>query len=349
MNTSFQLFPPHASALSWSVDWLLLYMTAVTVFFTIVIFLAIVFFGLKYRARPGHTAVDLHAPMALEIAWSIIPLGLCMVMFWWGTRLFISASRPPAGAMKIYVIGKQWMWKIQHPEGKKEINELHVPVGRPVWLVMSSQDVIHDFGLPAFRIKRDVIPGQFSEEWFTPDTVGEYHLFCDQYCGTQHAEMIGKVVVMEEKDYQRWLAGVGGDRPMREEGEQLFVTYNCMSCHGSWAPTMAGLYLAPVKLADGRTVVADDAYIRRSILDPGADIVDGYQANSTVLMPTFRGTLDEEQIDELVEYIKSLGAAANFGQPSFKPVPGGGSTSEMRKPGAGGPPPITRDPNQTVE
>lgn len=348
MNTSFQLFPPHASAMSWNVDWLLLYMTVITIVFTFGIFVVIVYLGLKYRARPGHLAKEVHAPMSLEVAWSVIPLLLCLVMFWWGTKLFVTANRPPAGAMKVYIIGKQWMWKIQHPEGKKEINELHVPVGRPVWLVMSSQDVIHDFGLPAFRIKRDVIPGQFSEEWFTATTPGEYHIFCDQYCGTQHAEMIGRVVVMEEKDYQRWLAGAPGDVPMREAGEGLFVKYNCISCHGSWAPTMAGLYMSQVKLADGRTVTADDAYLRRSILDPGADIVDGYQANSTVLMPTFNLTMTGEEIDEIVEYIKSLSSAADFG-PGYNPVPRGGSTSEMRKPGAGGNPPITRDPNQTVE
>jgi cytochrome c oxidase subunit 2 len=346
MNTSFELFPPHASALSWNVDYLLLYMTVITVFFTALIFVLIVYYGLKYRARPGHRAVEVHAPMVLEVAWSVIPLLLCLVMFGWGTHLFVYANRPPAGSMEIYVIGKQWMWKIQHPEGKKEINELHVPVGVPVKLVMTSQDVIHDFGLPAFRLKRDVVPGQYSEEWFSADHVGEYYLFCDQYCGAQHAEMVGRVVVMEEKDYQRWLAGAGGDVSMRQSGEQLFTQYNCLSCHGSWAPTMAGLYMSNVKLADGRTVVADDAYLRRSILDPGADIVDGYQANSTVLMPTFRGTLTEEQIDQLVEYIKGLGAAATFGQPIDH---GGGANPEFRKPGAGSQPPITRDPNQPVE
>jgi cytochrome c oxidase subunit 2 len=346
MNTSFQLFPPHASALSWNVDYLLLYMTALTVFFTVLIFVLIAYYGLKYRARPGHRAVEVHAPMALEVAWTVIPLLLCLVMFGWGTHIFVYASRPPAGAMEIYVVGKQWMWKIQHPEGKKEINELHVPVNQPVKLVMTSQDVIHDFGLPAFRIKRDVVPGMYSEEWFSADKVGEYHLFCDQYCGALHAQMIGTVFVMEQKDYERWLAGVGGDVPMRTAGEGLFVKYNCMSCHGSWAPTMAGLYLSNVKLADGRTVVADDAYLRRCILDPGASIVDGYQANSTVLMPTFRGTLTEEQIDQIVEYIKSLGAAANFGQHN---TPTGGANTEMRKPGAGNAPPITQDPNQSAE
>jgi cytochrome c oxidase subunit 2 len=349
MNTSFQLFPPHASAMSWDVDYLLLYETAITVFFGVLIFVAITYFGLKYRARPGHKAVAMHAPMWLEIAWSVIPLGLCLLMFGWGTVLFVRASRPPAGAMKIYVIGKQWMWKIQHPEGRKEINELHVPIGRPVQLIMASQDVIHDFGLPAFRIKRDVIPGQYAEEWFTADQVGEYHLFCDQYCGTQHAEMVGRVIVMEEKDYQRWLSGKTGDEPMSVSGERLFTQMNCMSCHGEWAPTMAGLYMSNVKLSDGRTVVADESYIRRSILDPGADIVEGFQSNSSVLMPSFQGTLTEEQIEQLVEYIKSLGGAAYLGQPTTQPVPSGGTQSELRKPGQGGQPPITRDPNQSVE
>jgi cytochrome c oxidase subunit 2 len=153
---------------------------------------------------------------------------------------------------------------------------------------------------------------------------------------------------MEQKDYQRWLSGAGGDKPMRTSGEQLFISSNCMSCHGTWAPTMAGLYMSNVKLADGRTVVADAAYIRTMILDPGAHIVDGYQANSTVLMPTFRGSLTEEQIGEIIEYIKSLASAASFG-PAAQPVPSGGSNTEMRKPGFGGPPPNSRDPLQPVE
>jgi cytochrome c oxidase subunit II len=346
MDKGFQLIPEEASNFAFRVDMLILFETAITVFFTILIFLAIVYLGLKYRARPGRRAEAVHAPMVLELLWSGIPLIILMGMFAWGTEIFVSASRPPAGAMEIYVIGKQWMWKIQHPEGRREINELHVPVGRPIKLVLASQDVIHDFGLPAFRVKRDVIPGQYSDEWFVPTRVGEYHLFCDQYCGAQHAEMVGKVVVMEEKDYQRWLAGYNSDEPMRAAGERLFVSMNCMSCHGEWAPTMAGLYMSQVKLADGRTVTADDDYIRRSILDPGADIVDGYQANSTVLMPTFRGSLSEDQIDQLVEYIKSLGAAANM--PGTPPI-NGGAHIELRKPGMGGPPPITHDPNQSID
>jgi cytochrome c oxidase subunit 2 len=348
MEKSFQLFPQHASAMSWQVDFLALYLTAVTVFFTVLIFLAILYFGLKYRVRPGHKSIEVAAPMWLEIGWSVIPFGMCLVMFFWGSKLFIDANRPPAGAMEVYIVGKQWMWKIQHPEGRKEINQLHVPMGRPVKLVMASQDVIHDFGLPAFRIKRDVIPGQYSEEWFTADKPGDYWFFCDQYCGAQHAQMIGTVTVMEEKDYQRWLTGAGSDVAMHQAGEKLFVSMNCMSCHGEWAPTMAGLYMSKVKLSDGRTVVADDEYLRRSILDPGADIVAGFESNSTVLMPTFRGTLTEEQIGQIIEYIKSLAGGMNNGQP-LNPVPTGGAESEMRKPGVGGPTPQTHDPNEPNE
>jgi len=347
MNKGFQLIPEEASNFAWRVDALIIYETLITIFFTILIFVLIVYFGLKYRARAGTKATPIHAPMVLELLWSGIPLVLLLAMFAWGTEVFVSASRPPAGAMEIYVIGKQWMWKIQHPEGRREINELHVPVGRPIKLVLASQDVIHDFGLPAFRVKRDVIPGQYSDEWFIPTRVGEYHLFCDQYCGAQHAEMVGKVVVMEEKDYQRWLAGYNADEPMRTAGERLFTTMNCNSCHGSWAPTMAGLYLSQVKLADGRTVTADDDYLRQHILDPGSLTVDGYQANSTVLMPTFRGTLNEDQIDQLIEYIKSLGAAATMNG-TLPPI-NGGAHIELRKPGAGGPPPITRDPNDKID
>lgn len=348
MNKGIPLFPPEGSDIAPRVDALALYMVGVTIFFTILIFGLITFFAVKYRARPGRIAEAVHTHLALELAWSVIPLFLVLVMFVWGLQVFVAGSRPPAGALRVYVIGKQWMWHIQHPEGRKEINELHVPLGVPIKLIMTSQDVIHDFGLPGFRIKRDVVPNMVTEEWFTGTTVGPYKLFCDQYCGAEHAQMAGTVQVMEPKDYEAWLAGVDAGKAMSVAGNAVFVANNCNACHGEWAPTLAGLYMSKVPLADGRTVIADEDYLRRSVLDPAADIVAGYETTGTDLMPTFRGSLTEEQLDDLIEYIKSLGPAMAAGQPTTRPggtqAFTGGATIELRKPGVGGTPPVTPTP-----
>ena len=348
MNTGFHLFPPEASSIAPRVDSLALYLVGVTVFFTALIFFLLILFVVLYRKRPGHKAQHVHPAMSLEIAWSVIPFILVTIMFFWGVDIFVAGSRPPAGAMTVYVVGKQWMWHIQHPEGRKEINELHVPLGVPIRLIMTSQDVIHDFGLPDFRIKRDVVPGMYTEEWFTPTELGQFHLFCDQYCGAEHANMKGTVYVMTAADYQDWLTGGHADEPMSVSGAKLFAQEQCTSCHGQWAPTMAGLYMSKVPLADGRVVVANDDYIRRSIIDPAADVVEGFQGNGTELMPTFRGSLTEEQIEELIEYIKSLGPAKYNNQPTTRPGENqgfqGGAEEDMRKPGLNDEPPIVPRP-----
>lgn len=307
MIGKFQIFPDEASTLAPRVDALFLYLCGVTVFFTLLIFVLVLFFGLKYRRKnDDEIGVDVHAPIWMEIIWILIPLGLVMIMFIWGTAIFVNQSRPPANAMEINVVGKQWMWKIQHPDGQREINELHVPTGEPVKLMMTSQDVIHDFFIPAFRVKMDVVPGKYTTEWFEPTKVGEYHIFCSQYCGTQHAGMIGKVVVMEPDKYQAWLAGSIVNETTIAAGEKLFAQYSCVTCHSQQAPSLAGVYGSQVKVwRNGKlgTETADDAYIRESIVYPNAAIVDGYQP----LMPSFQGQLTEEQIMELIAYIKSLG------------------------------------------
>jgi cytochrome c oxidase subunit 2 len=227
--------------------------------------------------------------------------------------------------MEIYVVGKQWMWKIQHPEGVREINELHVPTGRPIKLIMASQDVIHDFFVPAFRIKQDVVPGSYSTEWFIANNPGTYHLFCAQYCGTQHSQMVGSVIVMTPADYQAWLAGVGPSEPPAASGARLYISYGCATCHGARAPTLAGLYGSDVRVLDQRanrttTVKADETYLRESILFPDAKLVLGYPP----IMPSFRGQLTEEQIFDLIAYVKSLGASMSPGQellgPSTRPA-----------------------------
>jgi cytochrome c oxidase subunit 2 len=304
----FYLWPQQASTHAAEVDALFTFIMAVTVFFTLLIFVLIMFFALKYNRRRGAIPVPTHTSHALEIGWSVIPLLITLVMFAWGSAMFISMQKPPANAMEIHVMGKQWMWKLQHPEGRREINELHVPLGQPVRLVMISQDVIHSFGLPAFRLTQDVLPGRYTTEWFTANKTGEFGLFCREYCGSQHSAMIGKVVVMEPSAYESWLANAPAEESMVASGAKLFSSANlaCNTCHGERAPTMAGLFGRTVQLADGRTIKADEEYLRRSILNPSADIVAGYPP----LMPAYEGRLSEEQLSQLIEYIKSLHTAA---------------------------------------
>jgi cytochrome c oxidase subunit 2 len=289
------------------VDHLLYFLLAVSAFFTLLIFGAIFYFAIRYRRRsenelPG----SVHTGMALEIVWSVIPFGLTMVMFTWGASIFFRESRPPNDAMSIYVVGKQWMWKLQHMEGQREINELHIPAGRPIRLTMTSEDVIHSFYVPAFRVKEDVVPGRYSTIWFKPTKPGDYHLFCAEYCGTGHSRMIGWIHVMAPQDYQSWLSGGRAMGSLAESGEKLFQDLACGNCHkadGSGrCPRLVGLFGSNVELAGGGIVKADEGYIRESILKPTAKVVAGYQP----IMPTFQGLVTEEGVLQLVEYIKSL-------------------------------------------
>ncbi len=303
----FSLFPARASTIAPDVDHLLFFLLAVSIFFTVLIFGAIFVFAIKYRRRSdGELPRAIHGSIPLEIVWSIIPLGLTMVMFTWGASLFFEESRPPDNAMSIYVVGKQWMWKLQHMGGQREINELHIPVGRPVRLTMTSEDVIHSFFVPAFRTKQDVLPGRYTTTWFTPTKTGKYHLFCAEYCGTNHSRMIGWVYVMKPQDYQAWLSGAAPMGSLAERGQKLFQDLACGNCHhpdGSGrCPTLVGLFDRNVQLSNGTVVKADEAYIRESILQPTAKIVAGYQP----IMPTFQGLVTEEQVLQLVEYVKSL-------------------------------------------
>jgi cytochrome c oxidase subunit 2 len=245
--------------------------------------------------------------MRLETAWIVVPLILALAMFAWGAIVYVDYRHQPGETLDIYVIGKQWMWKVQQPTGLKEINELHLPVGRDVRLIMASEDVIHDFSIPAFRVKMDVVPGHYNTMWFRPTRVGRYRLYCSQYCGTNHALMGGWITVMDPGDYAAWLSGASGaEANPLVAGEKLFAEKACITCHFAdgkgRAPSLNGVYGAKVQLADGSTVTADDSYIRESILQPAAKIVAGYQP----LMPSFQGQLTEEQIVALTAYIKSL-------------------------------------------
>ncbi len=309
---SFQLFPESASNFAPSVDGLYTYMIVVSAFFSLLVAFLIIFFAIKYRARPGMGVpkpVDEHSigGMVLEIAWSVIPLGLSLVMFAWGASIMFRESRPPKDALNIYVTGKRWMWKIQHMEGSREINELHVPVGRDVRLTMTSEDVIHDFFVPAFRTKADVLPGRYTTEWFRPTQIGDYHIFCAEYCGTKHSGMIGWVHVLSAEDYDKWLAQGSGEGSMSEQGESLFNQLGCANCHVKGghgrAPNLYGAFGTKVDLSDGTSVRFDESYTRESILYPQAKIVAGYDK----IMPTFKGLISDEGMLKLIEYIKSLG------------------------------------------
>ncbi len=307
------LFPEQASTIASQIDNLFFFALGIAAFFSILIALLIVYLGVRYRRR--HAAQTGEAPphgskaqTVLEITWSVIPFLILMVMFIWGVKIYFTAARPPADAIQFYVVGKQWMWKIQHPEGRREINEMHVPVGRPIKLLMTSEDVIHSFFVPAFRIKQDVLPGRYTTMWFQADKVGTYHLFCSQYCGAEHAKMGGWVVVMEPHEYQAWLAGEKSGQAEFMTGAELFAARACNTCHrpdtSARAPILTGLFGRQVGLQDGRRVAADEAYIRESIIEPQAKIVSGYQP----IMPTFKGQLTEEDVIELINYIKGLKA-----------------------------------------
>ncbi len=300
--------PEQASTIARSVDNLHFFITAVTLFFTALVFLIIFYFMIKYRRRsPDERPKAIDGSIPLEILWTAIPTIIVAIIFVWSSSLYFQNSEPPSNSTEIFVTGRQWMWKIEHPEGQREINELHVPLGRPVKLTMTSEDVIHDFYVPAFRVKKDVLPGRYTTLWFEATKLGTFHLFCAQYCGAFHAGMIGSVIVMEPDAYEQWLAGGVVGESMESAGLKIFQQRGCGSCHladGTGpAPSLLGVYGQPVHLTNGQTVAADDAYVRESILVPAAKIVQGYSP----IMPSFQGQLTDEQINDLIAYIRQLG------------------------------------------
>jgi cytochrome c oxidase subunit II len=305
----FSLLPEQASTFAGKVDALYMFLVVVSVVFTVLTAVLVIFFAIKYRRRSEDDQPEPpHADNRMEIICSAILLVLVLVMFGWGASLYFKGSQPPPNAMEILVTGKQWMWKIQHPQGKREINELHVPVGQPVRMTMTSEDVIHSFYIPAFRVKADVVPGRYTSLWFEPTKLGKYHLFCAEYCGTQHSRMGGWVYVVSQADYERWLRGAAGGAPLSpvDAGAKLFTNLGCVTCHaggpGARGPLLTGVFGAPVKLADGSEVVANEDYLRESILNSQAKVVAGFQP----IMPLFKGLVSEEQLMQLIAYIKSL-------------------------------------------
>jgi cytochrome c oxidase subunit II len=297
-----------ASTISPKVDALMAFLLGLTLFFSIGIAAVVLFFAFRYR----NTNKDVDrvqgggSHLVMEITWTVIPLILVMLIFFWSSGLFYRMKSPPSNAMEVFVTGKQWMWKTQHLSGAQDINALHVPVNTPIKLTMISEDVIHSFFVPAFRVKQDVLPGRYTTAWFQATRVGQYHLFCSQYCGTSHSQMTGTVYVMTPADFAVWLAGGSTGGSMESSGEKLFGRFGCVTCHkptgDGRAPSLVGLYNTPVKLRDGRTVVADNAYLRESILIPSSKVVAGYEN----MMPLYQSQLSEQNILELLAYIKSL-------------------------------------------
>ena len=316
------------------VDQLYWFITAVTAFFGILVTVLVVYFAVKYRTDdPKAVGARITGSIPLELAWSIIPFIISIVIFVWAADVFFALYRPPDQSLEIYSTGKRWMWKFQHLDGKSEINELHVPLGRPVKITFTSEDVLHSLYFPAFRTKADAIPGRYSSVWFTATKVGEYHIFCAEYCGTKHSGMIGRVTVMEPAAYQSWLAG-GTEGPLSVRGERLFNEFACNTCHVAdgtgRAPSLVNKFGTQETLADGSRVTIDEGYVRESILNPQSKIVNGYQP----LMPTFQGLVNEESVMALVEYVKSLQSSQGGTAPSGSGRPGTAGTGAAPAAGA---------------
>jgi cytochrome c oxidase subunit II len=310
MPSGFQLFPTQASTLAPEIDNLFFGVSAITAFVALLVVVLVVYFALKYRDLTGdRIGAAVTGSVPLELGWSLIPFFIFIGIFVWSSIVFFHIVRAPDQTLDVYSTGKRWMWRFQHVDGQREINELHVPLGRPVRVIFTSEDVLHDLFIPAFRVKADAIPGRYSAIWFEATRVGEYHLFCAEYCGTNHSGMIGIVYVMEPADYQAWLAGGGSissGGSMAERGAQLFTQLACVTCHladsSGRGPSLVGLFGSTVTLDNGTTVVADESYLRESILTSQAKTVAGYQQ----LMPTFQGLVNENDVASLIEYIKSM-------------------------------------------
>lgn len=316
MRSDFPLFPEQASTVAGSVDTLYIFLVILTGSVSVAIWIAVFYFAIKYRRRPDNElAQEIEPPTSLELAWTIIPGIIFLGIFVWGAYVYFRIQRPPDNALEVYATGRQWMWKFQHPSGQREINSLHVPVNRAVKITMASEDVVHSLWFPAFRVKRDVLPSRYVTMWFQATKTGRFHIFCAEYCGTEHSKMVGSVIVMDPVEYQRWLAG-GEEGSLASQGEKLFQKFACNTCHTNDAtargPVLAGIYGSQVMLGSGDVIVADDNYIRESILNPQAKVAAGFLP----IMPTFQGQVTEEDLLKLLAYVKSLAPP----QPESRPL-----------------------------
>ncbi|NUQ28264.1 MAG: cytochrome c oxidase subunit II [Acidobacteriaceae bacterium] len=304
--TSSALFPKEASTIAPYADALYFFLLAMTLVGVLIVGALVFGFSLRYRKERSPEATQIEGSTLLEATWTIIPLVIFLVTFVWGALLYFRIYNPPANSMNIYIVGKQWMWKAEHPGGQHEINTLHVPTGRPVQLTMISQDVFHSYSIPEFRVKREVIPGRYSTVWFNATEPGVYHLFCTQYCGTLHSGMIGTVTALSPDDYQKWTDASTSGMSLAQNGERLFASLGCNQCHtgdaGARGPNLAGLYGKKVQMEDGSTQLANEAFLRDTILNPSSHVPAGYKP----IMPTYQGQISEEGLIDLVEYLKSL-------------------------------------------
>jgi len=304
--SNFPLWPPEASTIAPQMDALIFFLILISLVGLTLVILLMVGFSIRYRKERNPVATQIEGSILLESTWTIIPLGLFLIAFVWGSLIYFRVYTPPANAMNIYVVGKQWMWKAEHPGGQHEIDALHIPVGRPIQLTLISQDVFHSFSIPAFRVKREAIPGRYTSVWFQATKVGTYHLFCTQYCGTNHSAMIGEIVVMTQDDYKKWLDESNSGHSLAQNGERLFASLSCNACHSGRAdargPNLANVYGSTLGLSTGEKVRVDEAYLRQAILNPSEHITQGYAP----IMPTYQGQISEDGVFALIEYIKSL-------------------------------------------
>lgn len=304
--TNSALFPREASTIAPYADALYFFLLLITAVGLVLVGALVFGFSIRYRKERSAVATQVEGSTLLEATWTIIPLALFLICFVWGALLYFRIYNPPTNAMNIYVVGKQWMWKAEHPGGQHEINSLHVPTGVPVQLTMISQDVFHSFSIPDFRVKREVIPGRYTTVWFEATTPGTYHIFCTQYCGTKHSGMIGEVTVLTPDEYKRWTEGSTSGMSLAQNGERLFASMGCNACHtgnaASRGPNLAGVYGSRLRLTNGSEVLVNEAYLRDAILNPSQHITAGYAP----IMPTYQGQISEEGLIDLVEYLKSL-------------------------------------------
>ncbi|HXD88809.1 MAG TPA: cytochrome c oxidase subunit II [Urbifossiella sp.] len=327
----FPLVPDQASDSARKIDNLFLFILLITGIAGLLVAALITVFSIRYRRRSesDFTPRITGAPL-LEWFWTLSPLGVFAIMFGWGLYAFRDNYRPPPDAYEVFVVGKQWMWKVQHPNGRREINELHIAVGKPVKVTFVSEDVIHDFAVPAFRSKIDVLPGRYVSTWYSPTRTGRFHLFCDQYCGTSHARMVGTVIVMEPEELDAWLQEKAEGSPALE-GRKLFLKFQCISCHSAdehaKAPVLEGLFGRKVALKGGHSTVADFRYLRDSILTPGKEVVEGWEP----VMPSFQGQVTEEEMFQLIAFLRSLGAGQTPRRNNADPAPVGAPSSATEK------------------
>jgi cytochrome c oxidase subunit II len=304
--TASALFPREASTIAPYMDELYFFLLGMTITGILLVGAIVFTFSYRYRKSVHPVATQIEGSTLLEATWTIIPLAIFLVTFVWGALLYFRIYNPPMNAMNIYIVGKQWMWKAEHPGGQHEINALHIPINQPIQLTMISQDVFHSFSIPEFRIKREVIPGRYSTVWFNATTPGEYHLFCTQYCGTNHSAMIGTITAMTAEDYKKWTEESTSGMSLAQNGERLFASMGCNACHSGNAaargPSLAGVYGSKLTLTNGSQVLVNEAYLRDAILNPSQHVTSGYAP----IMPTYQGQISEDGLIDLVEYLKTL-------------------------------------------